>query len=117
MTFYNRYGDPICYTEDGENIFSFRGSPLGYIYEREKIYSYDGDFLGWFNDGWIIDRDGEAVFFTENARGGLVTPTKHIAPTKSVRRITPIKCTRHIPPVRPVFKLSWSRYTDTDFFN
>lgn len=113
--FYNRNGEPTCYTEDGEHIFSFRGDPLGYIY-GELIYTYSGNHIGWYLDNWIRDLRGNCVFYTDISSGGPVKPTMHVAPVRSVKRIAPIKCTRHVPTVKPVKTYSWSYNSGIDFF-
>ena len=113
--FYNRNGEPICYIEDNVHIFSFSGDPLGYLYD-DKIYAYSGNLLGWYIDDWMVDLNGRSAFYTETSRGGLVKPTMKVAPIRSVKRITPIKCTRRVPSIRPIKQLSWSYYSDLDFF-
>ena len=114
-TFYNYFGTPIAYTDDEVNIFSFNGSPLGYI-DGDKIYAFSGKHLGWYIDGWIRDKLGYCVFFTELATGGPLKPIKRLKPLRFAKRIVPMKRIRQIAGIRPIKRLAWSRYYDSSFF-
>jgi hypothetical protein len=116
LTFYDRSGASVAYTDDGEHIFHFTGKPLAYIHGR-SIYSYSGSHLGWFENGLIRDQLGNTVFFSRGSRGGPMKPIRQIAPIKGVRRIKPIKRVRQIAPIRPVKTLSWSALSATAFFS
>lgn len=116
MTFYDLYGKPIAYTDDDEHIYLFGGEPVAYFSEN-KVYGYNGHHLGWFENGWIRDKKGECVFFTENASGsGPVKPVKKVKPVKSVKRAKPVKSVKKVATVRPVNKLSWSELSGEKFF-
>ncbi len=116
MTFYNRYGEACCYTTNNDEIYSFRGTPLGYIYSN-LIYNIEGDHLGFLEKGWIMDRSGCAVFFSDNCGNmGLVEPIKHVKPIAGVRHIFPVKHTRRVPGIKPVFKMRWSDESSNVFF-
>lgn len=116
LTFYNRNGKPIAYTEDGEHIFLFSGKPVAYL-SQETIYGYNGKQFGWFDNGWIRDKRGMCVFFSENATGGPIAPIKQIKPIKSVKQIKPIKSVKQIKTVKPVFSMGWSTFLGEEFFN
>jgi hypothetical protein len=73
VVFYDRNGDPVAYTDDGEYVYLFNGSAVGHLV-RDSVYAYDGTHLGWFIDGWIRDHDGHCVYFTDDAEGGPVSP-------------------------------------------
>ena len=76
MTFYDSYGTPVAYTEDDESIYLFKGNPVAYFYEN-KVYGYNGHHFGWYENGWVRDKNGRCVFFTENATGsGPIKPVK-----------------------------------------
>lgn len=115
MTLYNRFGIPIAYSEDGENIYLFNGLPVAYLVE-DCIYNFRGKHIGWFSDGWTRDLYGYCVFFTEDSIGGPVKPIKRIKPIKGIKRIKPIKSIREIRRIRAINRLAWSNYTGPDFF-
>jgi len=116
ITFYNRNGIPIAYTEDGEHIFLFSGEPVAYLY-GESVFSFTGKHLGWFREGWIRDNFGECVFFTENTQGGPAKPMKCMKPMKSMKLMKSMKAMKEMRPMRPMNKLSWSHFSGTNFFN
>ncbi len=116
IIFYNMYGKPIAYVEDDETIFLFNGKAVAYIYDN-SVYSFNGCFLGWFENGWIIARNGEYVFYTENSLGGLMRPIKQIKPIKSIKQLKPIKSIRQITPIKPINSLSWYKIFDESFFD
>lgn len=116
MTFYDSNGRAVAYTEDNENIYLYNGSPVAYLY-GDLVYSFNGRQLGRFENGWIRDKRGGCVFFTENAHGaGPVKPVKHIAPVKSVKHVAPVKSVKHVPSVKAADRSSWSNISGESFF-
>ena len=116
MNFYNSKGKPIAYIcDDGEHIYLFNGKPVAYLSEN-IVYGFNGYHLGWFEDGWVRDKRGKCVFFTENANGGPVKPIKQIAPIKGIKHIKPVKGVKHIASVKSVDSLSWSELSVEQFF-
>jgi hypothetical protein len=115
LTFYNKTGKPIAYTQDGEHIYLFNGSPVAYFHGG-SVYSYKGKHLGRFNKGWIRDNNGRCAFFTTEATGGPIKPIKGIKPIKSVKSIKPIKSIKQMRPMKPMSSLSWSDYSSDSFF-
>ena len=113
--FYDQTGMPIAYTY-GDDIYLYDGTPVAYIYNDSYIYSIRGKHLGFFIDYWIIDLDGNYVFFTDNASGGMVKPTKRVAPVRSVRRVMPVKYTKEVARIKPVRKYNWSNKSGRMFF-
>lgn len=91
----------------------FNGDPVAYIYDS-SIYSFKGKHLGWYENGWIYDNDGYAIFFTENASGGLVKPVKKVTPVRCTTKNKPIKNVKQIKPIKPIKKLNWK--DDASFF-
>lgn len=117
LTFYNRYGKPIAYTDDGEYIYLFSGKPVAY-FDDESVYGFNGKHLGRFIDGWIRDNNGHCVFFTEESYGsGPVKPIRQVKPVKSVKSVKPVKSVKQVRPVKPVISLSWSPLSSELFFN
>lgn len=39
LTFYNRYGKPIAYTDDGEHIYLFSGKPIKSVKSVKPVKS------------------------------------------------------------------------------
>ena len=116
LTFYDRTGKPIAYTEDGEHIYLFAGKPVAYIYEN-TVYGFNGHQFGWFENGWIRDLNGSCVFYCENATGGPVKPIKQIKPIKGIKNIKPIKGIKAIRRIKPIFSYNWSVISCEAFFN
>lgn len=117
MTFYDLTGRAVAYTDDNENIYLFSGVPVAYLYGT-LVYSYKGNQLGVFDKGWILDRYGCYVFFTEDAgEKGIAKPIKHMKPVKNLKRIKPVKNIRHAPIVRQTDRKSWSNLSGESFFN
>ena len=115
MDFYDRSGAPIAYSDDGEHIYLFSGRPVAYL-SRTAVYTFGGMHIGWFENGWIWDLDGNAVFFTPAARGGPGKPFRQIKPVKGVKAIRQIKEVRQLRSVKPVWALSWSRLSGDQYF-
>ena len=115
MVFYDKYGNPLCYSEDFSHIYSYDGDPLGYI-QNDRVWNYDGRYLGLFKNNWIIDRYGHYLFFTENSIGGLFKPFRKLAPLKSLKKLRPLKSIRELPPIPPITTLGWSNLDIHSFF-
>lgn len=116
MTFYNSHGKPIAYSENGTDIYLFNGQPIAYL-SGDAVYSYNGKHLGWFEKGWIRDKKGYCVFFTENATGsGPVKPVKQVSSVKSVKSVKPVKNSKQSPSIKAADSLSWSTFSNEQFF-
>lgn len=81
ITFYDKNGDPFCYTEDDCHIYDFDGNPIAYI-ENDCVWNYDGKHLGFMHNGWIIDHSGDYLLFTEQSTGGPLKPLRSLSPLK-----------------------------------
>ena len=66
--------------------------------------------------GYTDISNGDAVGFTEGARGGPITPILAIPPIPPIPAIPPIPPISTIPPITPIFSLSWSSGTLEEFF-
>lgn len=108
------YSRPIAYTEDDEHIYLFSGAPVAYL-SGDAVYAFGGQQLGWFEDGWIRDKKGGCVLFTEDARGGPVKPVRRVKPVKGVKRIKPVKSVKRVKSVKAVKILCWSPYRASNF--
>ena len=115
MVFYDRNGNPCCYSDDFVHIYSYSGRALGYIHDG-SVWNYFGRYLGRFSNNWVIDKEGYYLFFTENAIGGLPRPLRRLAPIKTIKEIRPLKSIRQIPPIPPLPKRNWSDIDMDTFF-
>lgn len=117
ITLYNKHGKAIAYVHDDEvHIYHYNGTPLGFLKE-ENIYNFRGRYLGWIYNGWYYDRNGKPTFFTENSSGGPARPAKQARPARSARQARPAKSAREARPAKPARSLSWSTYSNLDYFN
>lgn len=115
ITFYDKNGTPIAYTEDSNHVYDFRGNPVGYINE-DSFYSYPGKHLGWIINGWIVDNKGYAVFYTKYAKNGPFKPFKKFKPFKGFKKIKPFKGFKNFKPLKPLQIMCWSNQSGTVFF-
>jgi hypothetical protein len=116
IDFYDRHGNPIAYSDDGEHIYTFDGHPAAYFHNG-LIYSFSGSHLGRFANGLARDNDGNTVFFTEEASGGPVKPLRKLKPLKGLRRLKPLKGLRDLRPLKSLDSMSWSELSGLHFFD
>jgi hypothetical protein len=113
MTFYDRSGKAVAYTEDDVHIFLYSGAPTAYLYSG-SVYSSAGRHLGTLRTGWVRDHTGGCVYFTDEAlHGGPEPPEKLAKPRKLLKKPKPTKGSRETPPPRPEDRAEWG---ETDFF-
>lgn len=116
MTFYDRAGKPVAYTEDDVHIFLYSGHPVAYLYNG-SVYSYSGRHLGTLRTGWIRDHAGECVFFTDDVmNSGPPLPAKLAKPPKLLKKPKPAKGRREAPPPRAEDSAEWSQHASETFF-
>jgi hypothetical protein len=116
MTFYDRTGKAVAYTEDDVHVFLFLGYPVGYITNGD-VYSYSGRHLGTLRAGWLRDHAGQCVFFTEGAvERGLELPARRVKPPKLVKKLKPPKGHREPAPPRAEDGDGWSELSSETFF-
>jgi hypothetical protein len=115
IVFYDQNGTAVAYSEDRIHIYLYNGDPVAY-FDRDSIYSFSGTHLGWYKDGWILDHDGNAVFFTEHAQGGSLKPLKDLIPLKELKDQMPMKEIKEPKPLRPIKSLNWTQLSIEDFF-
>lgn len=111
--FFNRNGEAIAYT-DKEDIYLYSGKVVAYM-DGDEVYAYSGKHIGWFEEGWIRDLNGNCVFFTENAVGGLAKPATHATPAKNAQHATPAKG-KHASHAKSAYSNSWSENSGKEFF-
>ena len=116
MCFYDRTGKAVAFTDDDTHVFLINGTPVAYIF-GDAVYTFPGRQIGWYENGWIRDPDGKAVFFTENAREpGPVRPVKGVTPVKGTKRVLPVKGVRDVRRVKPTTSFQWSVLSGEQFF-
>ena len=115
LVFYDRSGNPVAYSEDGDHLYLYNGTPAAY-FDSSRVYSFSGRPLGFFEDGWIFANDGTRALFTDAASEGPTMPVRRVQPVKSVKRVLPVKYIRRVPPVRPTTSLRWSELSGEQFF-
>lgn len=116
ITFYDRNGGAIAYSDDDVHIFLFSGEPIGYL-EAEALYSYRGELMGWFEEGWLRDKDGRCVAYSEQATGGPLQPVKARRPSPSVKQTLPTQERRDPRSLRPIHSNAWSNQSAFEFFS
>ena len=115
LEFYDQVGAPVAYADDLEHIYAFSGEPVAYI-QNDSIYDYGGRHLGWFFGGWVLDHNGNHVYFTDQAIGGPLKPLRMLRPLKGLKSLKPLKGIKAIKPIRPIRSLSWSNLMGLNFF-
>jgi hypothetical protein len=115
-TLYNKLGTAISYiNDDGIHIYLYDGRPVGFLYE-EHVYNFSGRYLGWIYKGWFYDRLGRPTFFTEDSSGGPARPARQARPARGARQARPAKGAREARPAKLPRSLSWSNYSNIDYF-
>ncbi len=117
MTFYDREGRAVAYTEDDVHLFLYSGHPIGYIVDG-SLYSFPGRHAGTIRSGWLRDHDGRAVLFTDEAvlTASLSLPEKRTKPRKLLKKTKPPKGHREPAPLRPEEADGWSELSVETFF-
>lgn len=116
MTFYDRTGKAVAYTEDDVHIFLYSGYPVGYLADG-SVYSYSGRHLGTLCAGWLRDHGGHCVFFTDEAAAlGPELPQKRLRPPKLLKKSKPPKGRREPAPPRFDDTQEWSQLSSETFF-
>jgi len=115
IAFYDRNGAPVAYSDDGVHVFLFSGEPVAYL-EDDALYSYRGELMGWFEEGWLRDKDGRCVAFSEHAGAGPQRPVKEPWPHPSPKQAQPIPERRDPRSLRPIHSNAWSEQTADEFF-
>jgi hypothetical protein len=107
MDFYDCHGEAVAYVDDGQHIYSWDGRPIAFI-SGEHVYAFSGNFIGWFNNGWIWDKNGKAMLFTEGAKGGPLKPMLKLRSFKGFKQFLPFKGFKDFVPFKPLLTYQWS---------
>lgn len=116
VTFYDRSGIAIAYSDDDVHIYLISGQACCYL-DGAAVFSYSGALMGWFENGWIRDKDGRCVVFSESATGGPPRPTKQAMPEKRDKQLRPPDGKKDPKPLRPIHSNAWSDQPASAFFS
>jgi hypothetical protein len=116
ITFYDRSGSAVAYSDDGMHVFLYDGEPVGYL-QADALYSYRGELMGWFESGWLRDKDGRCVAYSEKAAGGPPLPARHERPYQSYKHSLPTQERQDPRSLRPIHSNVWSTQSALDFFS
>lgn len=116
-TLYSSSGQAVAYIDvDGQSIYLYNGTPVAWISD-DSVYSYSGHYLGWFENGWFYDTSGMPAFFTDHSSGGPTRPARAARPARGARSARPARAARQARPARPARSLSWSKHSNSGYFN
>jgi len=115
IAFYDQGGFAIAYCDDGVHVFLFAGEPIGYL-EADALYTYRGELMGWFEEGWLRDKDGRCVAFSERAVGGPQRAEKKAWPAQLMKQRIPTVERRDPRGLRPIHSNAWSALSMLQFF-
>jgi hypothetical protein len=118
ITFHDRTGAAVAYSDDGFDIHLFDGRAVAYFHGT-SIYAHSGRHLGRMKEGWVRDNEGRCVFFTDKAWPvkGPVQPQKIARPAKGVKSVGPQKAARTEPLWWPDDVREWSDLSGERFFS
>lgn len=114
IIYYDRNGNAIVQFHD-KHLFDMKGNPLAFICHN-AVFNLQGKLLGYFGNGWICDKQNNAVLYTDIHFGGPMPPLHKIPPVPAIPMIPPVPPIPSIPPVPPIQSFSWSSLTAMDFF-
>ena len=116
ITFYDRNGSAVAYSEDGIHVYLFGGESVAYL-EDDALFSYHGELMGWFERGWLRDKDGRCIAYTEHAAGGPPQPEKLRHPVQECKHALPVQERQDPRPLRPIHSNAWSVQSAEEFFS
>ncbi|QDG75528.1 4-fold beta flower protein [Labrenzia sp. PHM005] len=109
MDLFDKNGQPVAYIRDGY-LHYWDGTPAAYV-QNDAVYSLKRDLVSYLVNGWIIDRSGHAVVFSEDAAGGPMKPGRGMTPLKPFAPLQPIAPLMTLPALRPLQTMNWSRFS------
>ncbi|HEX7966116.1 MAG TPA: hypothetical protein VF651_10395 [Gammaproteobacteria bacterium] len=116
IVFYDQSGQAIAYSDDEVHIFLFTGEAVAYM-DADAVYSYRGVLLGWFERGWLRDKDGRCVAFSENPATGPQRPLRRQKPEIAPKQPVPVREHQDTRALRPIHSNAWSRQSALDLLS
>jgi hypothetical protein len=83
LDLYGRGGRASHYVADDGMFYTWGGQPVGFV-NGQEIYASSGRHVGRLSNGWVRDRNGNAVAFSAGAKGGPIPPVPAIPPIKAI---------------------------------
>jgi len=113
VALYDSRRQAVAYLDPNDNrtVYLWSGEPVAYLVD-ESIYGFNGKHLGWYENGVIVDHDGNVVVSPAIAFRKPVQP----APARGLKGVAPSKETKERTPVKPALASSWSDLSVRDFF-
>ena len=114
ITLFDQEGRPVAYIDFKEEpvIYLWNGHAVAYL-SNQHVYGFNGKHLGWFEDGTVINHQGEKIGFTKRNCPGMAKNE----PAKMDKLIQKIKSIKEIAPLRPETRFSTSRENFVSFLN
>jgi hypothetical protein len=113
---WDSHGKAVAYiADDKESIYLSDGTPVAWL-SGNGIYTYRGKLLGWMWEGWIFDRDGKCVLFTERAQPGAPKPFRQMPEDRADRGRCPNRDARETLQKRRERADIWSGKDVRSFF-
>jgi hypothetical protein len=113
---WDSHGQAVAYiADDKESIYLTDGTPVAWL-SGNAVYTYRGKLLGWLWEGWIFDRDGKCVLFTEHAQPGAPRPFRQRPEDRADQGTRPNRDSHETPLKRRERALVWSPQSARSFF-
>lgn len=98
ISIYNAKGIAKAYvtTEDAV-IYLWSGEPVAWISQANAIFGFNGKHLGWFDEGVILDLNGDCVGYFKGSINGATSPSG----PKSPKSPKPVKTPVSNPGIAP----------------
>ena len=97
----------ICGWLRSEVVYDLDGQVRAFL-SGEAVFAFDCNYLGSFHTGLFRDQYGDAVAFTQGARGGPLTPRTELPPVPPSPPLPPLRPLPPLPPLRSLPTRSWS---------
>jgi hypothetical protein len=110
------HGQAVAYIgDDKQSIYMRDGTAVAWL-SGSMLYTYRGKLLGWLWEGWIFDRDGKCVLFTERSQPGAPKPFRQRPEDRGEQSACPSRDTRETAQKRPGRTDVWSSKSAYLFF-
>jgi len=109
INFYDKRGKPVLFSPDDQTIYKWNGMPYGFLVGN-LVYNFAGEMIARFDHGWLRDKMGNAVCFTDDADpdSGPSLPSKDNPPVKGIPHVLPVRKVQVVPPPPVPSTMRWS---------